>query len=406
MLSQQENLREQVEGTQNVEYPFRAEFHNIASQMVDATNITPDQRVLIWYDEPGLPLVSQLYSRCQAKGVKEINLFRRDLTTDVEVFSSLPDGDPQLATYFDEEARLIRESDTTLIVRAEDPRIVMQIPPERKKMYADGYADAHRPRLAHEVAWNLFLFPTEFEAANEGIPYDEYLAEIIEACDQPWKAIEQAQQKLVDKLNAGRTLTLIANQHDEDPKKRTFVTMSIDGMTFVNSTTESNFPGSEVFSAPEKYSVNGQIYAAGNHVYKGYLMKDIFLRIENGKIVEAHADEGNEGLQDLLNRDEGARYFGEVALGTNPGMRRLYTYNGLLREKFRGSFHMAAGSRYKDVTIGGVTAHVDNGNESKIHWDITVPMIGDGMVIVDDEVIQENGDFLDPDFAILNRPAA
>ncbi len=191
--------------------------------------------------------------------------------------------------------------------------------------------------------------------------------------------------------------------------------MSIDGMTFCNSTIDLNYPGSEVFSAPVLHSVNGQIYAEGEYLKDGYLIKNIFLKIENGRIVEAHADSGNEELQAILNRDDqkpgfGSRFFGEVALGTNPGLTRRF-FNSLLNEKVGGSFHMAIGHCYSYNEYDGQPVKVNNGNtedKTSLHWDLTILMhrkpdgSGGGRVIVDGEIIQLDGKFLDPDLAILN----
>ena len=44
----------------------------------------------------------------------------------------------------------------------------------------------------------------------------------------------------------------------------------------------------------------------------------------------------------MVNSDEGARRLGEIAVGTNPGIRR-FTKNTLLDEKIAGTIHMALG---------------------------------------------------------------
>src|SRR5947209_3759644 len=81
-------------------------------------------------------------------------------------------------------------------------------------------------------------------------------------------------------LAAATTLEIEANQRDADPGRRTRLSMSIAGMRFVNSTIDRNFPGSEVFAAPVRDSVEGQLFAAGLYDYDGHRMEDILLRIE------------------------------------------------------------------------------------------------------------------------------
>src|SRR5690606_36459970 len=109
------------------------------------------------------------------------------------------------------------------------------------------------------------------------------------ACNQPWQEIHRAQVGLKRMLDRGNTLTFIANADDADVGRRTEITMSRKGQTFANSIISQNVPGSEVFSAPVMDSVNGQIFAAVEYLYDGFLMKDIFLKVKDGAIVEAKA---------------------------------------------------------------------------------------------------------------------
>ena len=136
-------------------------------------------------------------------------------------------------------------------------------------------------------------------------------------------------------------------------------------------------------------------------------MRDIRFVIEDGKIVEAYAAENEAGLLRILSNGEGARYFGEVALGTNPGLTRRF-FNPLLNEKVAGSFHMAEGHCYTHTEYDGKAVNVNNGNtddRTTNHWDVTIqmtPQFGGGRVLVDGTLIQENGQFLDPRLAVLN----
>ncbi len=277
-------------------------------------------------------------------------------------------------------------------------------------LYRNRYAEVHKRRIEGSVRWNAFLWPTQYEANKERLPYDEYFRTYMEACNQPWESIKKAQDKLKKKLDRGKYLRLVADEDNPDQRKRTNLVMSIEGMTFVNSTILRNYPGSEVFSAPVLDSVNGQIYAEGEYIYDGRLMKNIFFKVEKGVIIEAKAEKGDEGLQEILSRGVGARKFGEVALGTNPGLTRRF-FNELLNEKVSGSFHMAIGHCYEYDQYDGEPVHVNNGNsrdKTPNHWDLTILMhrkpdgSGGGKVILDGELIQEDGKFKDKELAILN----
>ena len=75
-----------------------------------------------------------------------------------------------------------------------------------------------------------------------------------------------------------------------------------------------NFPTEEVFTLPVKDSMNGTIVSTKPLSHNGTVIEGIRFRVENGKIVEAHADKGEDILLDAISVDEGASYFGEVAL--------------------------------------------------------------------------------------------
>lgn len=381
--------------------------HNTARAMVEQSlNIQPGEKVLIWFDPSGLPLVKELLHACQARNAS-VSFFERNLDEDAQSIQSMTEA--QIRERFTLERQLVDDSQAILLVRGpENPEIMMSVPKHLRTAYKNESDSVHSRRGKDldkgGVRWCLFLWPTEYEAKKEQMSQDSYMHAYFEACNQPWKAITEAQGVLISKLNAGKKLELRANQHAADPKKRTKLTMSIDSMTFCNSTIGKNYPGSEVFSAPVVDSVNGQLYAEGEYMYDGSLMKNIFLEFKDGKIIKAEAEFGNDELQHILSQGEGARYLGEVALGTNPGLTRRF-FNDLLNEKVGGSFHVAIGHCYEYTTYAGEDVNVNNGNTSDktpVHWDLTILMHTDGMVLVDDEVIQENGRFIDPALSILN----
>ncbi len=409
-MANQENLRQFVEKFEGNRDPkFVEAVWNIASAMVEVSaNVQEGQQVLLWFDNAGgIQLVQDLYQRCLARGA-EVDFFMRDLTEDARGLADC-EAD-QVTEFFLNERTKMDKADIVLIVRGpENPEALQALSPELRAAYGREYGKAHERRNDGTLAWTLIEWPTEYEAKKEGLRYEEYLEVFLEACNQPWEEIRKAQQILVEMLNKGETLELIANDSDPDLGKRTRVTMSIKGMTFANSTISKNMPGSEVFSAPVLDSVEGQIFAPGLYLYEGFLMRNILLRIKQGVIVEAIAEEGNDGLQAILNQTEAARRFGEVALGTNPGLNRRF-FNALLNEKVGGSFHMAIGHCYTFTHYDGEEVNVNNGNieRGSPHWDLTILMhrnadgSGGGMVILDGKVIQEDGSFTDPRLAILN----
>ena len=52
-------------------------------------------------------------------------------------------------------------------------------------------------------------------------------------------------------------------------------------------------------------------------------MRGICLRFENGRVVQASAEHGEDFLLSQLDLDDGARTLGEFAIGTNKGIQRF-----------------------------------------------------------------------------------
>ena len=76
--------------------------------------------------------------------------------------------------------------------------------------------------------------------------------------------------------------------------------------------------------------------------------------IRDGKIVEAHAEKGEEFLKAAISVDEGASYFGEVALvpyDSPISNQKILFYNTLFDEN--ASCHLAFGEAYPECIEGG-----------------------------------------------------
>ena len=169
---------------------------------------------------------------------------------------------------------------------------------------------------------------------------------------------------------------------------------SIKDIPVIPCTGERNIPDGECFTAPVRGSVNGAIHFNTPTLYQGTVFNDICLHFENGKIVNASAN-NSEKLNDILDTDPGARYIGEFAIGFNP-----YINNPMLDilfdEKIAGSFHFTPGQAYEVA---------DNGVRSSVHWDmvmIQTSEYGGGEIYFDGKLIRKDGRFIPPELEGLN----
>lgn len=94
----------------------------------------------------------------------------------------------------------------------------------------------------------------------------------------------------------------------------------------------NNYPDGEVFTSPVEDGINGEIYFDYPQNYRGNSAQGVHLWIENGKIVKAQAERGEEFLNAMINMDEGSHGIGEIAIGTNDEIQEI-TGNILFDEK-------------------------------------------------------------------------
>lgn len=368
--------------------------------VTEAMPLAPNKKILINFDSPlGDDLAKNIAQILHQGKPQKIILFPRDLEKEVSL--ACQESEKPLNNYFSRLKKAHDWAEAVFLIRAKkNPEIFQKIPLQRQKICAEWEHKISQRRVAGRVPWCLIYWPTEYEAKKENLAYERYFDLFWQACNQPWLEVKKSQQKLIEKLNRGKILQIEAF--------RTKLKMNIKGMTFFNSTIDENYPGSEVFSAPLLKSVEGQILFPGEHQREGKSIKNIFLKFEKGRIKEFSASKGEKFLKEFLNRGKGARYLGEVAFGTNPGLKKRF-FNPLLNEKVGGSIHLAIGHCYEiEKDNDGQLVKVNNGNtqdKTSVHWDLSLLMhhrYGGGKVILDGEIIQKEGQFLDPELAILN----
>ncbi len=228
----------------------------------------------------------------------------------------------------------------------------------------------------------LCQYPTQAAAQEAGMSLEEFESFVFEACrlntpdpEQSWLDVRQTQQRFVDFLNRADQLTY--------KNANTDLRFSVKGRKWINSDGQTNMPSGEVFTAPIEDSVSGHIHFDYPSVFRGHEIAGITLWVENGRVMKWDAERGINLLNDIF-EIEGARTFGEVAIGTNYKIQQS-TKNILFDEKIGGTVHMAVGQSY--IQTGGL-------NHSSIHWDMIADMKKGGQIIADGELIYQDGQFM------------
>jgi aminopeptidase len=228
--------------------------------------------------------------------------------------------------------------------------------------------------------WVLTQFPTPANAQLANMSTEAYENFVWDAIDKDWDAQREFQAQLVERLNEGSEVRIVSGD-------TTDVTMSIAGNVAINDYGRHNMPAGEVFTAPVVDSVEGAVLFDKPLYHQGREVENAFLRFEDGEVVDHAADTNEETLTEVLDTDEGARYLGELGIGTNRDIDQ-FTYNMLFDEKMGDTVHMAVGMAY-DECVGEDNAV----NESATHVDMIVDMAEDSRIEVDGEVIQRDGTF-------------
>jgi aminopeptidase len=209
----------------------------------------------------------------------------------------------------------------------------------------------------------------------------------FDVCTADYAAMKEAQKPLAERMRHTDRVRIVS--------PGTELEFSIKGFPVIECWGERNIPDGEVFTAPVRNSIQGRIRFNTPSRYQGTVFDNIEFEFKEGKIVRAAANE-TQKLNKLLDSDEGARFCGEWAIGVNNRVR-YPMLDTLFDEKIGGSIHLTPGNAYEIA---------DNGNRSRIHWDLVLiqrPDYGGGEIWFDGELLRKDGRFVPGDLQRLNE---
>lgn len=282
---------------------------------------------------------------------------------------------------------VMEKADVTIGVwSSSNTKALSRIDPARKQRRNQAVAPLRQRSMERSaegsLRWVGTLFPTQAFAQEAEMSLEEYEDFVYSASlvdrENPielWGEISKRQQRLVDWLN-GHDHISIQGEHVD-------LSLSMKGRMFLNADGKRNFPDGEIFTGPVEDSANGWVRFTYPAIIQGREVSGIELTFKNGKVVKATAKKNQDALIRLLDTDPGARFLGELGIGTNPGIQQ-FTRNMLFDEKIQGTFHLALGASYPET--GGV-------NKSGIHEDIVCDL-KDGEILVDGETFYRHGRFV------------
>ena len=239
-----------------------------------------------------------------------------------------------------------------------------------------------------KTKWVALRWPNPGMAQQANLATPRFEDFYFDVCTLDYASMRKAAQPLQELMAKTDHVKIVGPGTDFE--------FSIRDVGAVSCWGQRNIPDGECFSAPVRESANGTVQYNTVSLYQGTEFNNIRFVCKDGKIVEASAGANTEKLNEILDTDEGGRYFGEWSLGFNPYVLHPMK-DTLFDEKIAGSFHLTPGNAYDPP--GG------NDNKSAIHWDIVCiqrPEYGGGEIYFDGKLVRKDGLFVLPELAGLN----
>jgi aminopeptidase len=352
-----------------------------------STHLTPEDKVLIHAIDVPDRAVSEIVRIAQQTGAKvsvklESNVIRRQL------LRGMTEDNAKLISTVD--AFEMDQMTAYIALRGSDNYAELSdVPGDKMKLWNHLYTQpVVFERRVPNTKWVALRWPTPSMAQQANLPTEVFEDFYFRVCTLDYAKMRKAAEPLKQLMEQTDQVHILGPGTD--------LKFSIKGIGAVSCSGEANIPDGECFSCPVKDSVNGTIQFNTVSLYESKEFSDIRYVVKDGRIVEASAGAMTQRLNEILDTDEGARYFGEWSLGYNPYILHPMK-DTLFDEKIAGSFHLTPGNGYQGP--GG------NGNKSAIHWDTVMiqrPEYGGGEVWFDGKLIRKDGLFVLPELAGLN----
>lgn len=280
---------------------------------------------------------------------------------------------------------LVDEADHFLMIIADtDKQALKDVDP--KKIMKRG--QAMRPlldwRLEEEnkgnLSWTIAAYGTQAAANEANLSLETYWQEIIHACyldmDDPigqWRKTEAKIQDIIGKLNEMPIDTIHVEAEHIDLR------IKIGEKRVWDGGGGSNIPSYEIYTSPDWRGTEGEI-AFNQPLYRyGNIVRGIKLVFEDGKIVEATAEENEDVLKEMV-ATEGADKVGEFSLTDRRFSRiRKFMAETLFDENTgaeHGNTHIALGNAFQ-MCLDGDPEELEEDdwnnlgfNNSSVHTDI------------------------------------
>ena len=350
--------------------------------------LRPGEAVLIESFDLASGLVLDLIEETQAAGAIPLVSLRDNAVIRAQLASAT---EAQLHAQAALELDQMKKVQAYIGIRAsQNVSELSDVPADRMSLYQQIVAKpVHLDYRVNHTRWVVLRYPNSAMAQLANMSTEAFEDFYFRVCNVDYARMRRAMEPLVARMKRTDRVQLKGPGTD--------LRFSIRDIGVIPCFGERNIPDGECFTAPVRDSVEGVISYNTPSVYLGTTYDQLSFTFEKGRIVRA-TGAPQDKLDLLLDTDEGARYVGEFSLGFNPHVLHPMK-DTLFDEKIAGSLHFTPGQCY------GTT---DNGNRSRIHWDLVLiqrPEYGGGEVWFDGECIRRDGLFVTDDLKGLNPDA-
>ncbi|MGB3092327.1 MAG: aminopeptidase, partial [Candidatus Zixiibacteriota bacterium] len=292
-------------------------------------------------------------------------------------------NEAQLKSYTEFHLSMMKQVQAFVSFRGGDNAFDLgDVPEEKMNQYMTiYYKPVHLEERVKNKKWVVLRSPTNSFAQLAETSQEAFEDFYFAVCNIDYAKMSKAMVPLCELMSQTDRVRIVGPGTD--------LSFSIKGIPNKKCDGKLNIPDGEVFTAPVRDSVNGEISYNTPSLYEGVIYDGIKFRFQDGKIVDVKAAVNQEKMVKILDTDEGARYIGEFAFGIHPGIKKPMK-DTLFDEKIFGSIHLTPGAAYDEA---------DNGNKSAIHWDLVLIQTeeyGGGEIYFDDVLVRKDGIFVHP----------
>jgi len=359
-------------------------------------NVQPGQPVFIGAEISHAPIARAIAEQAYLAGASRVSVNYEDQHVRRSTLAHAPGATLTTAQSWELERIKSWERDGTAIIRLTgnpDPHAFDDIDPKRLVMTpADLAQQTRRLMLGGHNAWNIVAAPNEGWARQVfGEPDIDRLWDAVAVAmrldsDDVVAEWQKHRETLAGRGAAVTALGLDAVRYHGEGTD--FTAGLIPGAIWTGGsmTTHSgitympNLPTEEVFTSPDKTRADGVVRTTRPLVMPGagVLVEDLVLIFEGGRVVDATAARGQQAALAQLDRDEGARSLGELALVDSASAVRAagVTFHDTLYDENAGC-HVAWGQGFPFAIAGGQQMEQDELaalglNFSQVHTDIVI----------------------------------